>query len=231
MPLPALGGGGYQVVKGLQTLHMGKERAAVGNGLRSTFTVPLLLHQLGTPTRSIHIVLSAEFYMGTGNRDSVGSDMDVGDGGFLHIIRTVLNRGIEQKLIYLLAVEVALTVEGQVRRHKLMQLGRLQRHSFCVVSKSNAVLEATGRGDVVDDPIGVTQMTDFGNPEALTNNERPDGTLGKQSLSQGKSRVFAPFDDEDFQAGLCQNGGHGCPVNTRTGNDDIVFLSGVLHGI
>ena len=58
-----------------------------------------------------------------------------------------------------------------MRRNKLLETGGIERLPFTVVSEADGVLESAGRGHVINDAVGMTQVTNFGHPVSLRQHE------------------------------------------------------------
>lgn len=106
-------------------------------------------------------------------------------------------------------------------RDQLLNSVCRERLVLCVVRESYGMLEATGRGDMVHNAIGMAEVTDFRNSIAFRQHERPDGALGQQRFTQRKSRMSARLQDQGSESMFGQNASQSRTVKAAADNAHI----------
>ena len=179
---PALGGRLEDAVHWLKSFDVGEDGPGVMGRFRRALAQFELVHEGRAPARGVYIVCGLEIPEGGGNGHTILVEFHRIDAAVFVKLSPIFRRRPHHEMIDLFPVQMALAVEGHVRWNELLKAGGIERFPFAVMGKTDGVLESTGRGHVIDDAVGMAQVSDLGNAVTLGQHERPNGTLGEQGF-------------------------------------------------
>ena len=218
---PTLGGRLENAVHRLEAFDVGEDGPGMVSRFRRVLAQFELIHEGRAPARGVHIVCGLKISEGGRDGHAIFVEFHSLDAAVLVKLGPVFRGRPYHEMVDFFPVQVALTVEGHVRRNKLLETRGIERLPFTVVSEADGVLESAGRGHVINDAVGMTQVTDFGHSVSLRQHERPNGTLGEEGLPERKTGMASRFEQENIKALFGQDAGEYGPIKSAARDADI----------
>ena len=211
---PTLGGRIENAVHRLEAFDVGEDGPRMVGRFRRALAQLELVHKGGAPARGVHIVCGLEIPEGGRDGHAILVEFHRLDAALLVQLGPIFRRRPHHEMVHFFPVQMALTVKGHVRRNELLEAGGIERLPFAVVGETDGVLEPAGRGHVIDDAVGMAQVSNLGHPVTLGQHEGPNGTLGEQGFPEGKTGVSSRFEKENIKALFGQDARENGPIES-----------------